>query len=121
MVRVDASHSVELATLGSVLMKVTSQEVLVLMVTLKVVLLVISVRSVVDVAFASVLVYSCPLTAEPLLPPHALSLKSCADSVPFSGAPWAAVMVAVSLGSQFWAEAVVVVSVTVKHSPEVRD
>jgi hypothetical protein len=40
-------------------------------------------------------------------------------SVPFSGAPWPAVTVALSLGSQVCCEAVAVVSVTVKHSPVV--
>jgi hypothetical protein len=40
------------------------------------------------------------------------------DSVPFSGAPWPAVTVAESFGTQVWAEVLAVVSVTVKHSPE---
>jgi hypothetical protein len=43
---------------------------------------------------------------------------SWADSVPFSGAPLTDPTFAVSLGSQFWFELLVVESWTVKHSPE---
>ena len=66
----------------------------------------------------SVFEYSCPLTAEPDVAPQLSPVKSWADSVPFSGAPLADATVAVSLGSQSWAEVLAVVSVTVKHSVE---
>lgn len=117
MVRLVDSQLVELVTLGSELLKVTSQETLVLVRTLKVVLFVVSVAG--EAAFDSVVEYNCPETLEPPAAPHAPSVKSCMDSVPFSGAPWADVMVALSFGSQVWAEVLAVVSLTVKHSPEV--
>jgi hypothetical protein len=60
------SQWVEFATFGSELVKVTSHEVDVPeVVTVKVVLFVVSVRSAAEVAPVSVLVYSCPETAEP--------------------------------------------------------
>jgi hypothetical protein len=87
-----------------------------LAVTEKVVLLVVSIVSAAEVALVSVFEYSCPLTAEPPLAPQVPSVYSCADSVPFSGAPLAGETVAVSFGSHVWAEALAVVSLTVKHS-----
>ena len=68
MVRLVTSQWLELATLVSVLVKVTSQETLVPTVTLKVVLLVVSVAG--DAASDSVVEYSCPLTAEPEVAPQ---------------------------------------------------
>jgi hypothetical protein len=53
MVRLVDSQWVEPVTLGSVLVKVISQEVLVLAPTLKVVLLVVSVLSAAEVALVS--------------------------------------------------------------------
>jgi hypothetical protein len=63
MVRLVFSQWLEPDTLGLVLVKVTSQETLWLVVTEKVVLVVVSDCG--DVALVSVLVYSCPLTADP--------------------------------------------------------
>jgi hypothetical protein len=117
MVRFVVSQWLEPPTLGSELVKVTSQDTAVLVVTVKVVLFVVSVLSAADVAFVSVLWYACPLTSEPAA--QLAPVKSWMVSVPFSGAPAVAVMLAVSLGTQVWAEAADVVSVTVKHSPEV--
>jgi hypothetical protein len=68
MVRLVDSQWLEPPTLGSLLVKVTSQETLVLAVTVKDVLVVVSDCG--DVAFVSVLVYSCPLTAEPEVAPQ---------------------------------------------------
>ena len=116
MVRLVDSQLLELDTLGSELVNVTCHETLVLALTVKVVLFVVRVAG--EAAFDSVVEYNCPLTALPPAAPHAPSEKSCIDSFPFSGAPWADVMVAESLGSQVWAEVLTVVSVTVKHSPE---
>ena len=118
MVRLVDSQWLEPVTLGSVLVKVTSQDTAVLVLTVKVVLFVVSVLSVTDVAFVSVFWYSCPLTADPPLVPQVPSEKSWAESVPLSGAPLAGATVAESLGSQVCCEVVAVVSVTVKHSPE---
>jgi hypothetical protein len=70
MVRFVDSQWAEDATLGSELVKVTSQDTAVLVVTVKVVLFVVSVRSAADVAFVSVFWYSCPLTAEPEVAPQ---------------------------------------------------
>ena len=117
MVRLVDSQWVEPVTLESVLVKVTSQDVLVLVLTLKVVLLVVSVRSAAVVAPFSIFVYVCPVGLVPPPAPQLPSVKSWMISVPFSGAPWPAVTVAESLGSQVCAEAADVVSVTVKHSP----
>src|SRR5215467_1321371 len=98
MVRLVDSQWLELATLGSVLLKTTSQDTAELTETLNVVLFVVSVAEepVPDSAF----VYSCPLTAEPEVAPQLPPVKSWADSVPVSGAPLSVVTVAVSLGSQ---------------------
>ena len=115
MVRLVTSQCMEPCTLESLLVNVTSQETLVLALTRKVLLAVISVP-VFEVPF-SVAVYSCPGTAEPVVTPQLSPVYSWADSVPFSGAPLVDETIAVSLGSQFWAEALPVVSVTVKHSP----
>ncbi len=68
MVRLVTSQWLELATLASVLVKVTSQETLVLAATVKVVLLVVSVAG--DAASESVVEYNCPLTAEPEVAPQ---------------------------------------------------
>ncbi len=68
-------------------------------------------------AFVSVFWDSCPLTADPPLSQVA-PVNSWAESVPLSGAPWSAVTVVESLGCQVCCEVVAVVSVTVKHSPE---
>jgi hypothetical protein len=95
-----------------VLVKVTIQDTAVLALTRNVLLAVVTMP-VFEVPF-SVVEYNCPLTGEPLQSPL---VKSWADSVPFSGAPLADETVPVSLGSQFWAEVLPVVSVTVKHSP----
>jgi hypothetical protein len=68
MVRLVDSQWLEPVTLGSLLVKVTSQETLVLAVTVKVVLVVVSVAG--DVAFVSVVWYSWPATAEPEVAPQ---------------------------------------------------
>jgi hypothetical protein len=102
----------EPATLGSELVNVTNQDTAVLVLTRNVLLAVVTVP-VFEVPFSAV-EYACPLTGEPLQSPL---VKSWADSVPFNGAPLADETVPVSLGSQFWLEALAVESVTVKHSP----
>src|SRR6516225_3596970 len=116
MVRLVTSQWLEPATFGSELAKVTSQDTLSLRVTLKEVLLVVSVA--VDPVPVSVSEYSCPTIAEPEVVPQLSSVYSWADSVPFNGAPLADATFAVSLGSQSWVELLPVVSLTVKHSPE---
>ena len=68
MVRLVDSQWLDPATLGSVLVKVTFHETLVLAVTVKDVLVVVSDCG--DVAFVSVFVYSCPVTAEPEVAPQ---------------------------------------------------
>jgi len=68
MVRLVDSQWLEPPTLESVLVKVTSQEVLALLVTVNDVLFVVSDAG--DVALVSCLVYSCPLTAEPEVAPQ---------------------------------------------------
>jgi hypothetical protein len=68
MVRFVDSQWPEGATLGSVLVNVTSQETLVLVLTVKVVLFVVSVAG--EAAFDSVFEYNCPLTAEPEVAPQ---------------------------------------------------
>jgi hypothetical protein len=68
MVRLVDSQWLEPLTLGSLLVKVTSQETLVLVVTVKDVLVVVSDAG--DVAFVSVVEYNCPLTADPPLVPQ---------------------------------------------------
>src|SRR5215469_8426526 len=70
MVRLVTSQCEDPATLGSLLVKVTSQETLVVALTRKVALLVRSVVSAAEVAFVSVFWYSCPLTAEPDVTPQ---------------------------------------------------
>jgi hypothetical protein len=70
MVRFVDSQWPEDATLGSELVKVTSQDTAVLAPTVKVVLFVVSVLSAADVAFVSVFWYICPLTAEPEVAPQ---------------------------------------------------
>lgn len=118
MVRLVTSQWFEPDTLVSVLVKFTSQETLVLVLTVKVELVVVSVLSAAVVAFVSVFVYSWPLTAEPEVAPQLSPVYSWTDNVPLNGAPLVAVTDAVSLGSQVWVEALAVVSVTVKHSPD---
>jgi hypothetical protein len=118
MVRFVDSQWLDDATLGSVLVKVTSQDASLVLPTVNVVLFVVSVLSDWDVAFVSVFWYSWFWTAEPEVAPQLLPVNSWADSVPFSGAPWAAATVVLSLGSQFCCELAAVVSLTVKHSPE---
>lgn len=113
MVRLVDSQWLEDATLGSELLNVTSQDVAVLVLTLNEVLLVVNVAD--EPVPVSVFEYSWLLTSEPAAQP--LPMKSCADSVPLSGAPLADETIAVSLGSQSWSEVLAVVSVTVKHSP----
>ena len=68
MVRLVTSQCMEPATLGSLLVNVTSQETLVLVLTLKVVLAVVSVP--VGEGPVSVVEYNCPLTAEPEVTPQ---------------------------------------------------
>jgi propanediol dehydratase small subunit len=63
MVRLVDSQWLELDTLRSVLVKVTSQEVRVLALTLKDVLVVVRVAG--EVAFDCFVEYNCPLTALP--------------------------------------------------------
>ena len=70
MVRLVDSQWLEPVTLGSVLVKVTSQETLWLVLTVKVELFVVSVLSPADVAFVSVLSYPCPLTLPPEVAPQ---------------------------------------------------
>jgi hypothetical protein len=48
----------------------TSQDTAVLVLTVKVLLFVVSVLAAADVAFVSVLLYSCPLTADPEVAPQ---------------------------------------------------
>ena len=117
MVRLVTSQCMEPFTLESLLVNVTNQDTLVLALTRKVLLAVVSMP-VDEVPFSGV-EYNCPLTAEPEVAPQLSPVYSWADSVPFSGAPLADETVAVSLGSQSCAEVLAVVSVTVKHSPEV--
>jgi hypothetical protein len=116
MVRLVDSQCIEPLTFGSLLVNVTSHDTEVLALTVKLLLLVVSEVS--EVALVSVFVYSCPLTAVPPVVPQVPSVYSCADSVPFNGAPLTGVTVAMSLGSQVWPEVLMVVSLTVKHSPE---
>src|SRR6516164_10229268 len=101
MVRVVDSQWLDGATLLSLLVNVTSHEYgpALPASTVNVVLFVVSVLSAADVAFVSVFVYSCPLTALPEVAPQLSPVKSWADSVPLNGAPWAAVTVVESLGS----------------------
>ena len=117
MVRLVDSQWLDGVTLPSVLVNVTSHDTPVLVLTVNVVLFVVSVLSAADVAFVSVFVYSCPLTGDPPPTPQVVPVNSCAESVPFSGAPCAAVTVVESLGCQVCCEAADVVSLTVKHSP----
>jgi hypothetical protein len=70
MVRLVDSQWLEPATFASVLVNVTFQETLVLVVTVKDELLVVSDLAAAVVAFVSVFVYSCPLTAEPDVAPQ---------------------------------------------------
>jgi hypothetical protein len=100
MFRLLDSQWLEDATLGSELLNVTSQDVAVLVLTLNVVLFVVSVAE--ESVPVSVFEYSWLLTSEPAA--HPLPVKSCADSVPLSGAPLADETIAVSLGSQSWSE-----------------
>ena len=77
MVRLVDSQRLEPAvTLGSVLVNVTSQETLWLVLTAKDMLFVVSVLSAAEVAFVSVFVYSCPLTALPEVAPQLSPVKS---------------------------------------------
>ena len=85
MFRLVDTQWIKPATLGSVLMKVTSQQTLALVLTIKLVLLVVSVAE--EPVPDSVSEYYCPLTAERWVNPQLSSVCSCADSVPFSGAP----------------------------------
>ena len=70
MVRLVNSQWLEDATLGSELLKLTSQDTALVAWTVKVELFVVSVLSAADVAFVSVFEYSCPLTAEPEVAPQ---------------------------------------------------
>jgi hypothetical protein len=70
MVRLVDSQWLEPDTLESVLLKVTFHETLVLAVTVKDELLVVSDLSAVVVALVSVFWYSWPLTAEPDVAPQ---------------------------------------------------
>ena len=72
MVRLVDSQVLEPCTLWSVLVKVTSQETLVLVLTVKVLLVVVSVAG--EAALDSVVEYSWPLTAVPPAAPHAPSV-----------------------------------------------
>jgi hypothetical protein len=83
MVRLVDSQWLELVTLESLLVKVTSQDTAELAVTLNVVLLVVSVPE--EPVPDSVFEYSCPLTAEPEVAPQLSPVKSWAVSVPVSG------------------------------------
>ena len=117
MVRLDDSQVLDGPTLAPLLgVNVTCQDTEVL-VLIGVVLFVVSVLSAALVAFVSVFENSGP-AADPPLAPQLPSVKRWMDRVPLSGAPWPAVTVALSLGTQVCCEAADVVSVTVKHSPE---
>ena len=116
MVRLVNSQWLLDATLGSELLKLTSQDTALVAWTVKVELFVVSVLSAADVAFVSVFEYSCPPTGEPDVAPQLSPVNNWVDSVPFSGAPWAAATVAVSLGSQVCCEAADVVSLTTTFS-----
>jgi hypothetical protein len=70
MVRFVDSQWLEGATLESELVNETSQDTAVLVLTVKVLLFVVSVLAAADVAFVSVLLYSCPLTADPEVAPQ---------------------------------------------------
>ena len=72
MVRSVDSQWLDGATLESLLAKVTSQETLVVALTVKVVLPVVSDAG--DAALVSVFVYSCPVTAVPPLLPQVPSV-----------------------------------------------
>ena len=98
--------------MGSELEKVTSHETSELKTS---VLLVVS-DTVPVVLVVTVFVYVCPLTAFPVVQP--VPVYSWTVSVPFSGAWLTELTVAVSLGTQLWADELTVVSLTVKHSPE---
>ena len=117
MVRFEDSQVLDGPTLEPVPgANVTCQDTEVL-VLIGVVLFVVSVLSAALVAFVRVFVNGCP-TGDPPVVPQVPSEKSWMDSVPFSGAPWSAETVALSLGTQVCCETADVVSVTVKHSPE---
>ena len=117
MVRFEDSQVLDGPTLEPVPgANVTCQDTEVL-VLIGVVLFVVSVLSAADVAFVSVFVY-CGPTADPSPTPQVVPVNIWMDSVPFSGAPWSAETVALSLGTQVCCETADVVSVTVKHSPE---
>ena len=97
--------------MGSELTKVTFHETS----WLKTSALLVVSDTVPVVLVVTVFVYVCPPTAFPLTQP--VPVYSWTVSVPFSGAPLTELTVAVSLGTQLWAEVLAVVSVTVKHSP----
>ena len=99
--------------MGSELEKVTSHETSELKTS---VLLVVSDTVVLVVLLVTVFVYTCPLTAFAAVQP--VPVYSWTVSVPFSGAPPTELTLALSLGTQDWADELTVVSLTVKHSPE---